>query len=187
MPVGFRRLMALVFSLTFFGLSVALGGIALQHFALSFFSDKTLGEGILKALNMAVIALATFELGLGVQKEYAGHDDRDDILVVLRRTVSRFVSTVCIALVLEGLIMVIKYSQLELAGNLPYPVAIITSAAALLLALGGFLHLTRHVGWEDGVAGEARSHPALRPQASPGLILEPWQVSGERKDALRIQ
>lgn len=52
---------------------------------------------------------------------------------------------VCVALVLEGLIMVIKYSQLDLAGNLYYPVAIIASASILLLSLGGFLKLTEHV------------------------------------------
>lgn len=55
----------------------------------------------------------------------------------------RFVSVTSIALVLEGLVMVIKYSQLDLAGNLYYPVAIILSAAGLLLAMGGFLALTR--------------------------------------------
>lgn len=38
--------------------------------------------------------------------------------------------------------MVIKYSQMELAGNLFYPVAIIASASLLLLSLGGFLKLT---------------------------------------------
>ena len=38
--------------------------------------------------------------------------------------------------------MVIKYSQLELAGNLYYPVAIIASTALLLTALGLFIYLT---------------------------------------------
>ncbi|MEJ6077071.1 hypothetical protein MT391_00770 [Vibrio sp. 1-Bac 57] len=46
------------------------------------------------------------------------------------------------ALSLEGLIMVIKYSQLDLAGNLYYPVAIITSTALLLSSLALFLYLT---------------------------------------------
>ena len=58
---------------------------------------------------------------------------------MLRRTMPRFIGTVCIALSLEALIMVIKYSQLELAGNLYYPVAIIVSTAFLLTALGLFL------------------------------------------------
>jgi hypothetical protein len=39
--------------------------------------------------------------------------------------------------------MIIKYSQLELAGNLIYPVAIISSTARLLAALGLFIYLTK--------------------------------------------
>ncbi len=163
---GFRRSMAFAFCLIFFTLSVALAGIAVFLAAQGIAADKTLTEGLLKALNMAVISLATFELGLGVHKEYTTHDDGDDVLVVLRRTVSRFVSIVCIALVLEGLIMVIKYSQLELAGNLPYPVAIVSSGALLLLALGGFLRLSRvprPESWQD-------STPAVHPL----LAEDPW-------------
>jgi hypothetical protein len=136
--------MAWGFALAFFGLSVTLGGIALEiiwHTCLD--AERTLAEGLLKSLNMAGIALATCELGLNVHKESVHHEDSDDILLVLRRTISRCVSIVCIALVLEGLIMVIKYSQLDLAGNHPSPVAILTSAAVLLVALGTLLFLTR--------------------------------------------
>ena len=138
-----RKATAIGFSMVFFGLALAMGGLALESIWISITGDKALAEGLLKALNMAVISLATFELGLGVHKEYATHDDNVDVLVILRRTVARFVSIVCIALVLEGLLMVIKYSQLDLAGNLPYPVAIVASAALLLTALGAFLRLSR--------------------------------------------
>jgi hypothetical protein len=169
----FRRSMALAFTLIFCGLAVALAAIAVHLAAQSVAADRTWAEGLLKSLNMAVIALATFELGLGVHKEYAGQDAGADILTVLRRTVSRFVSIVCIALVLEGLIMVIKYSQMDLAGNLPYPVAIVCSGALLLLSLGGFLHCTR-AGEAHGT-GRARSGCAvfragshLRPAAANG-------------------
>ena len=41
------------------------------------------------------------------------------------------------------MIMIIKYSQLELAGNLYYPVGILLGGSALLVALGIFLKLTR--------------------------------------------
>jgi hypothetical protein len=78
-----------------------------------------------------------------VNKEYGEAED-DHIVVVLRRTVPRFVSIVCIALVLEGLLLVIKYSQLELAGNLYYPVAIIIAASLLLIALGVFLRFSNY-------------------------------------------
>ncbi len=70
-------------------------------------------------------------------------------MVVLRRTVPRFVSIVCIALVLEGLLLVIKYSQLDLAGNLYYPVAIIMAASFLLIALGIFLRFLPEPAQEE--------------------------------------
>jgi len=47
------------------------------------------------------------------------------------------------------LTMVIKYSQMELAGNLSYPVAIIASASLLLLSLGGFLKLTNDTQYKQ--------------------------------------
>ena len=135
--------MATVFSIMFFALAVSLVILAIEALTDGLFTDHHLVEGLLKAINMAIISLAMFELGLVVNKEYADKADKGDVVVVLRRTVPRFVSIVCIALALEGLLMVIKYSQLELAGNLYYPVAIITSAAFLLIALGVFLHFSR--------------------------------------------
>lgn len=137
----FRQLMALTFSTIFFILAVALAGLTVDAMVKGLSGSLGLTEAFLKAINMAVVSLATFELGIVVIKEYAGRDDEHHINVVLQSTLPRFVSIVCIALVLEGLLMVIKYSQLDLAGNLYYPVAVITSAALLLAALGVFLKL----------------------------------------------
>jgi len=72
----------------------------------------------------------------------AGENNRNPYDVV-RRTVARFVGTVCITLVLEALIMIVKYSQLELAGNLYFPVGILVGASILLIGMGVFLHLSR--------------------------------------------
>ncbi len=55
---------------------------------------------------------------------------------------TRFASVVFVALILESLILVIKYSQQDLAGQLFYPVAIIVSTAVLLVSLGAFIRLT---------------------------------------------
>jgi hypothetical protein len=147
----YRQLMAVIFSSTFFVLSAVLGGITIQAMAEGAFGSMQLIEAFLKAINMAVISLATFELGLVVIKEYGGREDEGHIVVVLRRTLPRFVSIVCVALVLEGLIMVIKYSQMDLAGNLYYPVAIISSAAFLLIGLGVFLRLSETTGYHETV------------------------------------
>jgi hypothetical protein len=147
--VRVRTLLALSFSMLFLSFSVVLGVLSVKEFVGAFLDSDALIGGLIHAINTAVISLATFELGIGVGKEYT-QEDSDDLYAGVRRSVTRFVGVVCIALVLEGLIMVIKYSQLELAGNLGYPVAIIASSSLLLVALGLFLFLTRDQGCEDG-------------------------------------
>lgn len=138
-----KYFMARVFSYLFLLLSLSLAGLALYEFVNSFSSQEAIASGLVKTINIAVVSLAIFELGVGIGKEYsAEEDEQGNIYRSVRRSITRFVAVVCTALVLEGLIMVIKYSQLELAGNLSYPVAIIVAASLLLLSLGGFLKLT---------------------------------------------
>lgn len=138
----FRQFMAIGFSGIFFVLALSVTALSGEAMLMGLNGEMKFTEAILKAINMAIVGLAIFELGLVVNKEYARKNDDHHIVIVLQRTLPRFVSIVCIALVLEGLLMVIKYSQLDLAGNLYYPVAIITSAALLLAALGVFLRLS---------------------------------------------
>lgn len=136
-----RSVFARFFSIMFFGLS---GAILVSMF-ITVTEDVVSGTDVmqifLKSINTGVIALAVFELAMVVHMEYGQSKAEHDVIVGLRRTLPRFIGTVCVALSLEGLIMVIKYGQLDLAGNLYYPVAIITSAALLLSALGVFLKL----------------------------------------------
>jgi len=138
-----KYFMAKTFHYLFLLLSISLIGLAVYEFAQSFATGELLANGLIKTINIAVVSLAIFELGVGIGKEYDSEvDEQGSIYSSVRRSITRFVAVVCTALVLEGLIMVIKYSQLELAGNLSYPVAIIVSASLLLLSLGGFLKLT---------------------------------------------
>ena len=137
-----KGMLALMFFVLFITLAGSLGVLAIIQFVDAFGASEGLISGIIKSLNTAVISLATFELAVGINKEYTTDDDGADVFAAVRRSITRFVAVVCIALVLEGLIMVIKYSQLDLAGNLYYPVAIVISASFLLLALGGFLRMT---------------------------------------------
>lgn len=138
-----KYIMAKTFHYLFLLLSISLIGLAVYEFAQSFSTGESLANGLIKTINIAVVSLAIFELGVGIGKEYDSEvDEQGDIYSSVCRSITRFVAVVCTALVLEGLIMVIKYSQLELAGNLLYPVAIIASASLLLLSLGGFLKLT---------------------------------------------
>lgn len=139
-----RNFFSRVLTIIFFGLAIILVISLFINAAQGLIAQSDLTEILLKSINTGIIALAVFELALIINKEYSelGEDDNKNAIETLRGTLPRFIGTVCVALSLEGLIMVIKYSQLDLAGNLYYPVAIITSTALLLSSLALFLYLT---------------------------------------------
>lgn len=138
-----RTVFAKIFTVIFFGLAAAIILSLVVNVVEGIISGENIMQMFLSSINTGIIALAVFELALVIDKEYSGHEEESDAVVSLRRTIPRFIGTVCVALSLEGLIMVIKYSQLDLAGNLYYPVAIISSTALLLMSLSIFLYLTR--------------------------------------------
>lgn len=138
-----KTLFAKIFTIIFLGLAIAIIISLLNTVVVGIINGTNIMSVFLSSINTGIIALAVFELALVINKEYSGgEEDDEDPVASLRRTIPRFIGTVCVALSLEGLIMVIKYSQLDLAGNLYYPVAIIASTALLLSALGLFIFLT---------------------------------------------
>lgn len=144
--IKYKKIVGTLFSVIFHALSILLVIIASYNFADYAFNPQ--GEfmsTVIQSINSFVISLAMFELGAGISKEYSSSDDdeEENTYSNTRRIITRFVGTVCIALVLEALIMIVKYSQLELAGNLYYPVGILFGSGFLLVALGAFLWLTK--------------------------------------------
>jgi hypothetical protein len=136
------RVFVPVFALLFFALSVCFMILALFEFAVPIFESGDFMEGLVKGLHTGVVALAVYELAQIVHQEYDHEGKPQNVMARIRRGVARFGSVVIVALVLESLIMVIKYSQKDLAGYLFYPAAIIVSAALLLIALAVFARLT---------------------------------------------
>jgi hypothetical protein len=136
-----RALFARLFSLVFFVLAFTLVSTTMTVVVQDILSGEAMMQALIKGVNGSVIALAVYELAMVIRSEYSGRSESHDVITMMRRTLPRFIGTVCVAMSLEGLIMIIKYSQLELAGNLYYPVAIIASTALLLAALGVFLKL----------------------------------------------
>ncbi|HEX9873453.1 MAG TPA: hypothetical protein VGA43_03750 [Deferrimonas sp.] len=132
-----------IFAAAFLLMALGLIALAGYQFYHGLAQGKEMISVFVQSINTVIISLAIFELGIGISKEYIGREHEQNTYALVRRTIVRFVGTVCIALVLEGLIMIIKYSQLDLAGNLYYPVGILCSASVLLIGMGLFLHLSR--------------------------------------------
>ena len=137
-----RHLIVPGFTLFFLAFALLYAGSAMIEFLRPVMSDGDVTEGLIKGLHMGVVALAVYELAHIVYQEYDTLGPPAAMVLRIRRGLIRFVSVVCTALVLEALIMVIKYSQQDLAGFLYYPVAIILAAAMLLIALGVFTRLS---------------------------------------------
>tara|TARA_R110002050_G_scaffold128123_1_gene249322 strand:- start:1093 stop:1551 length:459 start_codon:yes stop_codon:yes gene_type:complete len=139
-----RTFFARAITFTFLALAVMIIFSLFTNVVEGIINKENITEVFLSSINTGIIALAVFELALIINKEYSDPVEYTDKSAIdnLRETLPRFIGTVCVALALEGLIMVIKYSQLDLAGNLYYPVAIIISTALLLSALGLFVYLT---------------------------------------------
>jgi len=136
------RVFVPAFALLFFVFSICFAVSAVVQFALPILESGDFLGGLIKGLHTGVVALAVYELALIVHEEYDQEGRTQNVLARIRRGVARFGAVVIVALVLESLIMVIKYSQENLAGFLFYPAAIIVAAALLLTALGAFARLT---------------------------------------------
>jgi hypothetical protein len=143
------RLLVPLFALFFLSFALLYASSAMIEFIQPILSDGDLTSGLVKGLHMGVVALAVYELAQVVHQEYDQSGKPSDAIRRIRRGVTRFASIVFVALVLESLIMVIKYSQQDLAGFLYYPVAIIASASFLLMSLGVFIKLSSSVTLED--------------------------------------
>ncbi len=143
------RVLVPTFALFFLSFALLYATSAVIEFVKPILSDGDLAGGLVKGLHMGVVALAVYELAQVVHQEYDMSGKPADAIKRLRRGVTRFASVVFVALVLESLIMVIKYSQQDLAGFLYYPVAIIASASLLLIALGVFIKLSNPVQLEN--------------------------------------
>lgn len=140
----FKTSMGRLLTALFMFIALFMIGLAIHQFINGLAEGKEIISVLIKSINTSIVALAIFELGIGIGKEYGNSsEEKLNTYQVIRRTIARFVGTVCIALVLEALIMIIKYSQLDLAGNLFYPVGILIGSSVLLMSMGIFLHLTR--------------------------------------------
>ncbi|WP_202594547.1 hypothetical protein [Reinekea blandensis] len=137
-PFSITALFASAFTLVFFAMSAIVLCSSVYRAIVFFIQTQDFTQFTIQIVNGGIIAMALFELATVIAAEY-GRERSHDVITMMKRTLPRFIGTVAIALALEGLMMVIKYSQLDLAGNLYYPVAIIVSAAILLIALGVFI------------------------------------------------
>lgn len=79
----FKALLGMTFAALFLALSVGLMGVALIEFAATIRDSDEPITAFIRSLNTLFVALATFELGVGISKEYTQRAINDDIFVAV--------------------------------------------------------------------------------------------------------
>ena len=129
-------LMALSFGLVIYGVvEVASAGLT---------SWRDAGGTILAAIGYVVIAMAVFDLAKYFIEEEVirGRELRE--AAEARRSLTKFVSTIAIAVFIEGLVITFQASKDDLPTML-YPTALLLTAILIVVGLGAFQRLSADV------------------------------------------
>jgi hypothetical protein len=129
-------LMALSFALVIYGVvDVASVGIS---------SWKSTGGSILAAIGYVVIAMAVFDVAKYFIEEEVIRSRELREASEARRSLTKFVSTIAIAVFIEGLVITFQASKDDLPTML-YPTALLLTAILIVVGLGVFQRLSAEV------------------------------------------
>jgi hypothetical protein len=130
---------------------VAFGGIQVLFGITSSWSDAS--AALLASIGYVVIALAVFDVAkYFIQEEVIrGREMRS--AAEARRSLTKFISTISIAVFIEGLVMVFRVSKDNIR-DLPYPTALLLTAIVIVIGLGAYQHLSADV--EEKVGSKDR-------------------------------
>jgi uncharacterized paraquat-inducible protein A len=99
-------------------------------------------DGVLEALAIITVSLAALELGETIIEEEIRREAHMSAPTRVRRFLSRFMVVLVVALVIESLVLIFKFSH-SAPENMPYAVLPAFAAAALTTAWGVFIRLNR--------------------------------------------
>jgi uncharacterized membrane protein YidH (DUF202 family) len=107
---------------------------------------------LLEAIGYVIIAIAVFDVAKFLMEEEVMQPREKRDAAEARRSLTRFISTIAIAVFLEGLVTVFRVSSDQVAEML-YPTLLLISGALLVLGLGVYQRLSatveRQVGEKD--------------------------------------
>ena len=99
-------------------------------------------SGVLEAIALLTVAIATLELGQTILEEEVQREAHMAAPTRVRRFLSRFMVVLVVALSIETLVAVFEFSRND-PSQLPYAAAVGLAAAAMLVAWGVFVKLNR--------------------------------------------
>ena len=147
-------------------LALGLVGVGLAELAGAFTgSVAAAGGAILDVLGYVIVAIAVFDVAkyLFEDEVTRGNDKRS--AAEARRSLTKFLSTIVIALFLEGLVLVFKTAREDVT-LLGYPTALLVASVLVLVGLGAYQRFSASVEEKvgDDDAAEALADEAPTPR-----------------------
>ena len=102
------------------------------------------GAGLLESIGYVVIAMAVFDVAKYFVEEEVIRGREMRLASEARRSLTKFVSTIAIAVFIEGLVLVFRQSGQDIALVL-YPAAILITGVLIILGLGVYQRLSADV------------------------------------------
>lgn len=133
--------------LALFALTLSVYGIGQSVYALIHWQD--FGAVILRGVGYIVISIAVFEVAKYLIEEEVMRGREMRSPAEARRSLTKFISTISIAVFLEGLVTVFRVSH-ENVTQLIYPALVLIVAISLILGLGLFQRLSAGVEAQVG-------------------------------------
>ena len=145
---GTRMSFAVVaFVLGLFAVTMTVYGIGQTIHALYLWED--FGYAVLRGVGYIVISIAVFEVAKYLVEEEVMRGREMRSPGEARRSLTKFVSTISIAVFLEALVTVFRVSHNNVA-DLVYPAALLLTAIILIIGLGAFQYISTKVEAEVG-------------------------------------
>lgn len=94
-------------------------------------------DAVLDGLGYLIVAIAVFDVAKYLFEEEVRRGKEKRSAAEARRSLTKFLSTVVIALFLEGLVVVFKTARTDVA-LLVYPTMLLLASAVILVGLGAF-------------------------------------------------
>ena len=144
------------------GLIVYAGARLLEVFSTP---ESDVGRQLLETIGYTVIAVAVFEVAKFIFEEEVIDPAERKYAGEARRSMTRFVTTIAIAVFLEALVSIFEASKAERPSDMLYPTILLFAGVALIVGLGAYQKLSVSAEKEaQGSPGEPTSEAFLKKQ-----------------------
>jgi hypothetical protein len=121
--------------------AIVLAGSAVSDFVMAAWARQHVGMSALSGIGYVVVSIAVFDVAKYLIEEEVVRGRELRVASEARRSLTRFISTIAIAVFLEALVVIFRVAQEDVT-NLGYPTFLLIAAILLVLGLGVYQRLS---------------------------------------------